>query len=104
MKKTVLVDVKIECDPPRSYWHRTPEQLAKYLQGWVDDFHEFMRDHRSQDPVSLHIEKIYQDQCSFCGSEWELDENDIPVCCEKAIVETENLLNPPVDAGVILEG
>jgi len=91
MKKKVLVDVKIECDPPPSYWRRTPEEYAKYLQNWVDDFHEFIRDHRSQDPVTLHVEKVYQNQCSFCTSEWEVDENGIPVCCHAAIDEYEQM-------------
>ena len=25
--------------------------------------------------------------CSFCGYEWELDENGVPACCDKAVAE-----------------
>jgi len=25
--------------------------------------------------------------CSFCGYDWEVDENGVPLCCEKAVEE-----------------
>jgi len=38
------------------------------------------------DPEAVVVEK---DICSFCGSEWELDDEGIPCCCQAAIVEWE---------------
>jgi len=68
------------------------EGLAKYYEQWVKEFHEFIRDHCSQDPVSLSVERIYEDQCSFCGYKWEnaVDENGCPGCCNQAVREWEN--------------
>jgi hypothetical protein len=65
------------------------EELAKYYEAWVRDFHAFIRDHRSQDPVNLNVEREYKDLCTHCGYEWEIDENGCPVCCDKAIKEWE---------------
>ena len=86
MKQKVLIDVKITCDPPGyvARWHKTIEEQVKAIESWVKEFHDFIRDHRSQDPVSLDIERVYEDQCSFCGYRWELDENGDPACCQKA--------------------
>ncbi len=82
MKQRVLVDLRIECEAPSHVgrWAKTLERRAKELDNWVSEFEEFMRDHRSQDPVSLNVVRDYQDQCSFCGYEWEVDEAG-PVCC-----------------------
>ena len=96
MKKKVLTDIKITCDEP-SYtgiWYRSIEDRARALEAWVKDFHDFIRDHRSQDPVHLYVEREYKDQCSFCGYEWEVDEVGTPLCCDKAITEwTEGMLS-----------
>ncbi|MFA5379311.1 MAG: hypothetical protein WC455_26380 [Dehalococcoidia bacterium] len=90
MKKRTMVDVKITCDPPRCWRHcPTMEELAKFYEEWVRDFHSFIRDHRSQDPVTLDVEREYKDLCSFCGFEWDVDENGCPLCCDEAIAECE---------------
>lgn len=93
-----IVDVKVVCEPPnyiaryagfgRSYG--SPEYWVKYesdLKAWIREFQEFIRDHRSQDPVSLDVEIQRQDQCSACGREWEPDEN----CCAGCGAEIEAL-------------
>ena len=82
MKKFVLVGAKVVLDPPRwvESYHRTVEDRAKALERWAQDLQEFIRDHRSQDPVSITVEREYQNQCSHCGREWEEDA-DGPVCC-----------------------
>ncbi len=85
MKKTILNDVKITCDNPvRHYYFQSMEQYAKSIESWVNDFHDFIRDHRSQDPVSLNVEREYLDVCEFCESTWEVDDSGCPVCCGKA--------------------
>lgn len=93
MKKRVLVDVNITCDPPNQFnilrRYRTMEDWAKEYERWVREFHEFIRDHRSQDPVNLEVNRVYEDQCEFCGNEWEEDETGCPCCCNKAIEEWE---------------
>lgn len=33
------------------------------------------------------IQSVFE--CSFCGSDWEVDLKGIPVCCDKAIEEHE---------------
>jgi hypothetical protein len=94
MKKNVLVDIKITCDPP-SNWYiqraKTEEERAKRYEEWVKEFHDFIRDHRSQDPVYLNVEREYQERCEFCGELWAdaIDENGIPGCCNKAVKEYE---------------
>lgn len=90
MKEKVLIDVHVVCDPP--YWvggSTTLEKRAKRLAEWCREFEEFIRDHRSQDPISLVVEREYQDQCSHCGNEWEEDANG-PLCCNQAQEEWEN--------------
>jgi hypothetical protein len=89
MKKRVLTDIKIICDEP-SYlgrWCRTQEERLKEIEAWVKDFHAFIRDHRSQDPVFLNVARAYEDQCGFCGSKWEEDEEGMPLCCGRATEE-----------------
>jgi hypothetical protein len=100
MKKKMLVDITISCDPPRQYYYRrgTMEEIAQSYEEWVKDFESFMRDHRSQDPVSLNVERQYQDVCSFCESEWDEDENGCPCCCDEAMKEYEEArLNAEVE-------
>lgn len=84
MKKKILSDVVITCDPPRGYWRKTLEDQAEYYESWVKEFTAFMRDHRSQDPVYLNVERQYKDVCEFCENEWEVDGTGCPCCCNKA--------------------
>ena len=71
-RKHVLVDVVVEADLSGMTWTRrgdTEEEKAKDLERAVKDFHEFLRDHRSQDMVSLNVERKYKDLCSNCGKD-----------------------------------
>lgn len=91
-KVNVLTDVKIECEPPHFYgWgRRTIEQRAQELESWAREFEAFVRDHRSQDPISLNVVKVFEDQCSHCHSEWETDDvTGEPMCCTAAVREWE---------------
>lgn len=92
-KVRVLADVKVEIDPPQFYgWYRrTVEQRAKELEEWARDFESFVRDHRSQDPISLTVVRVHEDQCSHCHSEWEQDQaTGEPLCCTAAVTEWES--------------
>ena len=96
VKKTILEEVTISCDPPNWYgWRmyggdKVNEQYAKYCEEWVKDFHDFIRDHRSQDPVGLNVDRHYKTICEFCEYEWEEDiVSGQPLCCTEAISEWE---------------
>ncbi len=92
MKKKVMSEVTISCNPPRVPFYiqnKGVEAIADYYESWIREFDEFIRDHRSQDPVSLSVESKYKDVCTHCGYEWEEDESGLPLCCDKAQVEYE---------------
>lgn len=85
-KVNVITNVRIEIDPPRWTFHsmRNPEKYAQELESWAREFEAFVRDHRSQDAVSLSIHRDCEDQCSHCGSQWEVDATGEPMCCQRA--------------------
>ena len=92
MRQKILYDITISCDPPRVPYYvqrNGPDAIAAYYESWIRDFNDFIRDHRSQDPVSLNVEREYKDVCSHCRHEWEEDENGKPLCCDKAQIEYE---------------
>lgn len=76
-RKNVLVDVVVKADLSGMTFTRrgdTEEAKAKDLERAVKEFHDFLCDHRSQDMVSLNVERKYKDICSACGSdEFEYD-------------------------------
>ena len=98
----VMTDVRIEAKPPEwfiRYWI-SPEKRAKELSVWVKEFHEFIRDHRSQDPVRLNVVPVYETQCSACHQELveKVNEHGQPMCAncgailvapEKAVLAAE---------------
>lgn len=91
-KRHVCVGAHVEAEFPLHYtdyntfdggtWRaRTPEEMGKLLAKLCDEFHTFIRDHRSQDAVRLSVVKDHQDQCSACGHEWDPTmENSITYC------------------------
>jgi hypothetical protein len=69
---TRLVNLRIVVDPPRdSYWRRTEEQSIRELEAWARELEEFVRDHRSQDPISLTVERETETVCDQCDRAWE---------------------------------
>ena len=87
MKIKVLDEVTISVDPPNFRLYGCDNYMERYAQeidGWARDFHDFIKDHRSQDPVKLNIYRHYKDICSFCKTEWEIDEDGLPMCCDEA--------------------
>jgi len=78
-----LVDVRVNAEPPSYLFHyrKSLEDTAKDLEGWANDFHAFLRDHRSQDIVALEIERIRKDVCSVCNNDWETDTDDVVIFC-----------------------
>lgn len=75
-KVRVLTDATVEADFDIPQWQRTwrgntPEAMAKLLEERVREFHDFIRDHRSQDAIQLTVRRIYEEQCSACGDQWK---------------------------------
>jgi transposase-like protein len=79
IKKRTLSDARLVAEPPswiaRAY--RNQDHYADALRRWVREFEDFIRDHRSQDPVHLRVERDEVDVCSCCNADWEpaSDEN-----------------------------
>ncbi len=81
--------VRIVCSPNRlfsyaphqwgtkQYWDWCERQAAE----WCAEFHAFMRDHRSRDPVSMDVERDTETVCSKCGERWEEDIIEGTLCC-----------------------
>ncbi len=63
MKRKVLVKINVLCDEPYipSYIRGDLERTGKYLEEWAREFNDFIRDHRSQDGVSITIEREYEE-------------------------------------------
>ncbi len=84
-KTNVLTDVQLVAEPPdhlfRYRSNLTPEKKQQILQEWVSEFHSFIRDHRSADPVNLSVEQTRKDLCSACESEWETYDDEGKMCC-----------------------
>lgn len=67
-----LVDARIVVTPGyHPYYVQTPEDTVKYYKDWIREFHEFLRDHRSQDENIMDVEEVYEDQCSACEGAYE---------------------------------
>jgi len=68
-----LVDLHIEADPPYCHYGR-PEDPAwqRRTERWVKEFNAWVRDHRSQDDVTLRTVREEKVVCSACGVEWEV--------------------------------
>ena len=81
-----LVDIRVVADPPANVLrgYRTLEDQANALESWANELQDFVRDHRSQDPVYLSVERETARVCSGCGEPWEEcppDEySDTPYC------------------------
>lgn len=85
-----VTDVKIVIEPPIHIYryirhtYGTPkywEELAKTYQGWVNEFDDFLRDHRSQNVNCLMVQKTVDVVCSCCRSIWEQDRDDTGIYC-----------------------
>ena len=82
-KNTILSDVTISITPTTRWWRRlSMEEVAAEYESWVKEFKEFLRDHRSQDVISLDVVRVFSDHCSACGKPWEPDEGTCAWCGE----------------------
>lgn len=83
IKRKVLTGVHIECEPPSSVgqWCSSIERKAQELESWARDVKDFIRDHRSMDPIDLAVVREYSDLCAQCENEWEPVEEDGTTYC-----------------------
>jgi hypothetical protein len=84
-RKTAVTGLRIEVDPPHhlSYWGGIEKQERQW-KAWAREFEAFVRDHRSQDAVSLSVIRDTEDQCEHCGSAWtEASATYNGGCCQK---------------------
>ena len=96
-KLHILTDVKVEADLSNMLWRRNyygkEEEKAKDLERAVKDFEDFLRDHRSQDMISLSVERVFEDVCSVCKDTWDIvDDKDGKYCgnCGADLDETSH--------------
>ena len=91
IKKRVLTGVHIECEPPPGVtrYCGSIESEAKALESWASEVKDFIRDHRSMDPMYLEIVRDYSDLCSTCEREWEPMTEDGKTCCASCGIELE---------------
>jgi hypothetical protein len=75
-----LVDCHVEADLSgmvRWSHYKTTEDLAEALERECNDLVWFLRDHRSQDNIALHVIRDFEEVCDACGYEWEtMTENE----------------------------
>ena len=82
-KKTIYKGLRVEMELPEfPFWVNTNSEKERYLTKWIKDFYDFLRDHRSQDLIRLSIMKQYEDICSKCGREFELDDFEKYLGCK----------------------
>ena len=76
--KNVLLDAHVVADVSGMLpWvitsdMRNKEEYARRLESAVKEFHDFLRDHRSQDMVKLEVVRKVADICSNCKNEKEV--------------------------------
>lgn len=94
-KTNILIDVSVSAEFPEPYFwrHKTQEERAKDLEDKIKDFAAFIRDHRSLDPVFLHVERKYEDQCSACRHTWEPYTEDGKEICTYCGAIVEGIIN-----------
>lgn len=75
MKKRIREDIRVEVTP--SLWGRESEQQQEALcQGIAASIRRHV-----DDVGQVRVVWDSKQVCSFCGMEWEEDEDGCPVCC-----------------------
>jgi len=95
MFKKKLVDLHAEIELPHNRYIRDLELQAELLEQEAKELSEFIRDHRSRDSYLINIIREYQSVCEYCGYEEERDVDGTPVCCQRAIVEFNEVVASP---------
>ena len=70
---TRLDGLHFRADPPDwvlRRWQTDAENEAA-MEAWAGEFNRWVRDHRSQDSVTLEVVRETSERCSACGDTWE---------------------------------
>lgn len=69
---TVLVDLRVVLEGRvPTYRDESMERYGVRLDAWARELEEFIRDHRSQDNVSITVERVRETVCDQCQRSWE---------------------------------
>lgn len=94
---TRLDDLRVVLDPPTWGWWRDDASRERGLREWAKEIEGFLRDHRSQDPVSISVERVESTVCDQCGEAWEVADDHLgagPYCAYCGVsVATEETHN-----------
>ena len=88
MKKIIREEFRVEVYPDIRYMKLTEDRI----KSMCDDIALQIRRH--VDVGDVHVTCDTSIVCEYCGYGWELDEDGIPACCDKAIEEAEATLTP----------
>lgn len=82
VKINKCIGVRVDCDfNLYGYGIQDLEDEIKTIESRIQDFQEFIKDHRSQDDITLCAVREYEEQCSLCGEGWdEVNDEDGHYC------------------------
>jgi protein-arginine kinase activator protein McsA len=90
-KVSRLVDTELILTHNVTYYRwDTDESYSQRLKEWAEELEEFIRDHRSQDRISIEVHRKMEDQCDQCGKPWEPDTQDGVTGCAYCGVTIES--------------
>lgn len=81
MKKTINENYRLEVRP--GTWYSKDHKRSVAI---LSDIKESIERH-VDDVASAEMEWDMKEICEFCKYEWELDDDGLPMCCQKAVKE-----------------
>lgn len=78
---TRMTDFRIVVDPPYFGPYMSEKLRIASLESWARELEDFVRDHRSQDPITVTVERVTETQCDQCGCPWEVATDDNGTFC-----------------------
>jgi hypothetical protein len=90
-----LVGLRVVVDAPDAvphWWERdlSEAERVRRLEVWARELEEFIRDHHSQDRITLSVERDERTFCSSCDCEWEPVTEDGVTYCFGCGITAEN--------------
>ena len=89
MKIEEYKNYRVTVYPEEPYFleNKTPEEQHRIQMGSCEQLIEEIKRHVDFDSIDYDLDVVYK--CSFCGWEWEEEDDGQPVCCEAAVAEWE---------------
>lgn len=91
MCKITIKSFKVVIEPEVSqglFKKRSEEDMANEQHEICKQVIEDIKRH-VDNAESARIERVELEVCNYCAREWEVDENDYPTCCQRAITDHE---------------